>query len=102
MKSTHCIVLCIVCCVDPTVCCSDGYSVCVCVLCVVCVCVCVVCVCVLCCVQCSLQRPEYQHFREKFGTARTIDAFEALSAELKALVMVSKCFHASPGFEIKV
>ena len=45
------------------------------------------CVCV--CVQCSLQRPEYQHFREKFGCARTIDAFEEISAELKALVMVS-------------
>ncbi|CAI8045553.1 tRNA-dihydrouridine(16/17) synthase [NAD(P)(+)]-like [Geodia barretti] len=34
-----------------------------------------------------LQRPEYLHFRERFGCARSIDAFEQISAELKALVM---------------
>ena len=45
------------------------------------------CVCV--CVQCSLQRLEYQPYRERFGCARTIDAFEEISAELKAVVIVS-------------
>lgn len=39
--------------------------------------------------QCSLQRPEYQHYREKFGTARSIDAFEKISIELKTLLLVN-------------
>jgi tRNA-dihydrouridine synthase 1 len=34
-----------------------------------------------------LQRLEYQPYRERFGCARTIDAFEEISAELKAVVI---------------
>ena len=49
----------------------------------------IVCLCLCVCVQCSLQRPEYQHFRERFGCAHSIDAFEEISAELKGLLMVS-------------
>ena len=40
--------------------------------------------------QCSLQRPEYQHYRQKFATARSIDTFEKISNELKSLLLVSK------------
>ena len=49
-----------------------------------------------------MQRSEFQHYREKFGTARSIDAFEDISAEIKALLLVSgqsnvlHCTYVSP------
>ena len=52
-----------------------------------------VCVCVCMCVQCSLQRPEYHSYRERFGCARSIDSFEEISAELKTLLMVGDQIH---------
>ena len=35
-----------------------------------------------------LQQPEYQHYREKLGSAKSIDVMERLSQELKALLLV--------------